>query len=60
MLAHIPTGISASETRYNRAGYVNRRRWLATIWSNMLLEGANPVGDIVQGRGVRSDETSFA
>jgi hypothetical protein len=50
MLAHIPTGISASETRYNRAGYVNRRRWLATIWSNMLLEGANPVGDIVQGR----------
>lgn len=50
MLAHIPAGISASELRYNRAGYIERRRKLATIWSEILLEGAKPTPDIVQGR----------
>lgn len=50
MLAHIPTGLSASELRYMRAGFLERRRLLATIWAGMLLDGACPVEDIVGGR----------
>lgn len=50
MLAHIPTGISASELRYMRAGFIERRRKLATIWAELLLVGADPVEALAEGR----------
>lgn len=36
MLAHQPEGVEAA---YNRAAYMQRRRALATEWSELLLEG---------------------
>lgn len=50
MLAHIPIGLSASELRYMRAAFLDRRRALATIWARMLLDGGCPVEEIVTGR----------
>ncbi|CAO1652993.1 tyrosine-type recombinase/integrase [Parasphingorhabdus sp. NYA22] len=40
MLAHTPTGMSAKELVYNRASYMPRRRELAGIWADMIMEGA--------------------
>ena len=54
MLAHIPTGLSSSEMRYNRAGFIKRRRQLAIIWAEMLLDGACATDEIVQGRRRRA------
>lgn len=50
MLAHTPTGLSASELRYMRAGFIDRRRKLASIWAEKLLSSAFPVGLIGEGR----------
>lgn len=36
MLAHIPEGVEAA---YNRAAYMPRRRELAQIWADLLMEG---------------------
>ena len=36
MLAHKPAGV---EAHYNRAAYMNRRRFLAQEWADMLLDG---------------------
>lgn len=47
MLAHTPKGMSASELRYNRAAYMGRRRELAQVWSDLIMEGALPVEDII-------------
>ena len=47
MLAHTPKGMSASELRYNRAAYMPRRRELAQRWADMVMEGAIPVGEII-------------
>lgn len=47
MLAHTPKGMSASELRYNRARYMSRRRELAQIWADMIMEGALPVAEIL-------------
>ena len=38
MLAHIPEGKSGSESAYNRAAYMPRRRELAQEWADMLLQ----------------------
>lgn len=38
MLAHIPEGKSGSESAYNRAAYMPRRRELAQEWADMLLK----------------------
>jgi len=43
MLAHRPTGMSATEFRYNRQAYMERRRELAKQWSALILDGAEPV-----------------
>ncbi len=40
MLAHTPSGMSAKELVYNRASYMPRRRELAGIWADMIMEGA--------------------
>ncbi|GAO55720.1 integrase [Novosphingobium sp. MD-1] len=37
MLAHVPDGVSGSESVYNRAGYLSRRREIAEAWSEMLI-----------------------
>lgn len=50
MLAHTPSGMSASELIYNRAAYMERRRELAEDWSALILEGADPVGMLLEGR----------
>ena len=47
MLAHTPPGMSASELRYNRAAYVPRRRELAQIWADIIMENALPTEEIV-------------
>jgi integrase len=47
MLAHTPAGMSATELRYNRARYMDRRRELAQRWANMIMENALPVEEIV-------------
>ena len=48
MLAHTPPGMSASELRYNRAAYMERRRELAQEWANMIMEGTIPVAEIIE------------
>lgn len=40
MLAHTPAGMSATEMRYNRARYMDRRRELSQRWADMIMEGA--------------------
>ena len=50
MLAHRPEGISATELRYNRARYSDRKRQLTEIWSAMLMQGAPAAGQVVLGR----------
>jgi integrase len=39
MLAHIPEGVSGSESAYNRAAYMERRRELSNAWADMLMDG---------------------
>lgn len=36
MLAHVPEGTSGSETAYNRAGYMDRRRELAQEYADLI------------------------
>jgi integrase len=50
MLAHLPVGISASELKYNRAGFLERRRELSRIWTDMLLAEAKPAQTLLYGR----------
>ena len=50
MLAHVPSGVSGSELRYNRAAFMPRRRELAQLWADMLFEGAAPPENLLQGR----------
>lgn len=50
MLAHTPSGMSETELIYNRAAYMERRRELAEDWAAIILEGADPVGMLLQGR----------
>lgn len=56
MLAHTPKGLSASEIRYNRAAYIERRRELANQWADLIMPGTRPVAEIIDSprRRVRS------
>ena len=47
MLAHTPKSISASEMRYNRAAYIPRRRELAQLWADMIMQEAIPTAEII-------------
>lgn len=47
MLAHMPSG--GVEAAYNRALHLQRRRELAQLWADMLLEGFPPAADLLQG-----------
>ncbi len=46
MLAHVPSGMSETEFRYNRNRYMERRREIATEWADML------VGDLPTPRDI--------
>jgi len=48
MLAHAPQ--DKTEAAYNRALHLPRRRELAQVWANMLLEGAVDLETVVVGR----------
>jgi hypothetical protein len=37
------------EGAYNRAAHLPRRRELAQLWADMVLEGAKPAGELVDG-----------
>jgi integrase len=50
MLAHLPTGISATELKYNRAAFIDRRRELSTIWVSMLFREAPGAEALLEGR----------
>jgi integrase len=45
MLAHAPK--DAVEAAYNRARHMERRRELAQLWADLLLEGARPIADLL-------------
>lgn len=49
MLAHIPVGMSAAEFRYNRQAYMERRRELALVWADLIMDAAIPVDEVVDG-----------
>jgi integrase len=49
MLHHVPNGMSAVEGAYNRSQHHDRRRVLAGLWADMLLEGARPIGEVIGG-----------
>lgn len=50
MLAHVPTGMSETEFRYNRNRYMERRREIAEDWARMLLEGLTDPRMILESR----------
>jgi integrase len=47
MLAHVPK--NKVEGAYNRAGFMPRRREIANIWARLLLDGHEPVGQLLAG-----------
>ena len=49
MLAHKPIGMSAEEFTYNRSAYMDRRREIAESWATLLLEGAMPPAEVMNG-----------
>ena len=52
MLAHVPQGMSGSETAYNRAAYMPRRREIAQEWADMLLRDFWPA-EVHLGKPIR-------
>jgi hypothetical protein len=50
MLAHHPAGMSATELRYNRARYMERRRELLEDWASLIITpGAEPAESLLNG-----------
>jgi len=47
MLAHVPDGVSGSESAYNRAGYTARRREIADAWAQMLMKDFSHPGKLL-------------
>lgn len=45
MLAHVPK--NRVEAAYNRAEFMERRRELAEVWADMLMEGQLPAADLL-------------
>lgn len=50
MLAHKPVGMSAEEFTYNRHAYMPRRREIYEAWAEMLMAGAVPPMELLEGR----------
>lgn len=49
MLAHKPTGMSATEFKYNRARFMPRRREIANEWADMLTLNADSAASLLEG-----------
>ncbi len=49
-LAHVSSGMSETEFRYNRNRYMERRRELADQWASMLVCGLSPAATLLEGR----------
>jgi hypothetical protein len=47
MLAHVPK--DKVEAAYNRAMHLGRRRELAQLWADLLLEKMAPAGELLLG-----------
>ena len=47
MLAHVPK--DRTESAYNRALHLDRRRELAQAWADILLDNARPAADLLHG-----------
>jgi hypothetical protein len=47
MLAHAPENKVAAA--YNRAAYSKRRKELAQIWADLILENAKPAASLLEG-----------
>lgn len=47
MLAHVPSGMSETEFRYNRNRYTERRREIATDWAELLVGDLPTPADIL-------------
>jgi integrase len=47
MLAHVPD--NKVEGAYNRAAYLNRRKELAQIWADLILEDSKPAASLLEG-----------
>ena len=47
MLAHVPS--NKVESAYNRAAFVARRREIAVIWANLLLQGSGEAARLLEG-----------
>lgn len=54
MLAHLPK--EQVEAAYNRAAHLRRRRELAQLWADLLMEGCHPAASLLTGRRRGSDE----
>ena len=50
MLAHVPSGMSETEFRYNRSRYMERRREIAEEWAALLTDGLAPASALLEGR----------
>ncbi len=50
MLAHVPTGMSETEFRYNRNRYTERRREIAEDWARLLVDGLIEPSTLLSGR----------
>ena len=50
MLAHVPSGMSETEFRYNRSRYMERRREIAEEWATLLINGLAPASALLEGR----------
>ena len=49
MLAHVPKGLSETEQRYNRAAYMDRRREIAQLWADWIMEGQMSSTELLEG-----------
>jgi integrase len=47
MLAHVPK--DRVEAAYNRAQHLTRRKELAQLWADLILEGARPAAELLKG-----------
>jgi hypothetical protein len=47
MLAHVPSGMSETEFRYNRNRYTERRREIAMEWADLLVGDLPTPADIL-------------
>ena len=60
MLAHVPTGMSETEFRYNRNRYMERRRELSDEWGTLLMKRGRPGGGGAGGQAEAAGQATSA